>query len=254
MIKNSEVLDALYVEQVSSFHNLLEISKALGISTKQLKTFIVQEEYSINKVLYEIYSKLTNNKVWLEQFMSLIKEKENILYIASIVDYMHPNLKQNPTMFVNALMDYHDENISEIDVMADDLVLPDVKYYNYLKLLSRYYGVSFNKLTKFITAVQKENDLCFEQIINKYKQLKSNFQTNNEIDLSFLNDIRDLKYKVSAILYNYPLIAKSTDSFMNSLLAIKDNEVIDFDITPVEDKELKEFIEFKIVQELPKKI
>lgn len=252
--KYDEIFEKLYVEQVTNFYNNIEMSKALGISSKQLKTFIVKEEFSINKILRETFYKLLNNKIWLEQYLNLIEEKNNILYVASVVNYMHPNLKQNPTMFVNTLRDYNDEMIESTDVMAEDLQLDKSEYSDYLKSLARYYGVSLNKLTNFVATTQKENALIFDQIIGKHKALNDKFSTKNEIDLSFLNNIKDLKYKVSSLLYNFPSIAKSSDSFMKSLLTIKDNEVLDFDITPIEDEELKNFIESKRIQTLPKKI
>ena len=244
MRKYEELKNNLYVKEVGKLTTLVEASKMLGVSNKELKTFVVKEQMKNNSVIKDMLDKLFGMgivpDVQQEYFLDLLEGVNDLEYKVSVLDYNFPTLKANPKLLLQAIIEYGDEQIKKLDVIEvpNGDVVKNPALLLYVSEFSSEYGISSRRMFNFINEAQKKNSNIFNQILGNYRKRNYDSTFDNETLLNDLKKVSNLDYVIASIIYNFPNMTKDTDTFFEAILNSKGNNIENIDTSEIEDESI----------------
>lgn len=249
--KNYEkIINDLYVGEVSNLETLESVAKLVGISYYQLKKFVVREGYEIEKMLSSIFNQVFKYNLLDDFYVEYLGQIENIEYVASVINYSCPNLKNDPVRFVEALVALGFGKIKEVDdleiVPKEDDVLDSnsLTLIKYVCSFSSDYGISSKKMYSYMVDVKKKNKLSLNKIISCIKKIKFNTKKGESEDVSYLENVDNLDYKFSVLSYSYPNVLQNYDSFVETITRMDTNDVEKMEHAKI-SSELEDFLREK---------
>lgn len=251
MKKYEELENNAYVREVNNLVTLYDASKMLGISNKELKKFVVTEQMQTNRVIKDAFDKLFGANIIPEVQQAYYLEQldciPNLGYTVSVLDNIFPNLKKNPALLLQSILENNIDKIKELDsiTMSNNEEITDTALVGYVSHFASDYGISSKKMYNFITDAQKKNRSVFNRMLDLYKKLNFSKSKPEDNTLKELRKVSNLDYVVASLIYNFPYLTSSTDEFFTAIIKSKENGIEKADLNEIEDENIKSFIESK---------
>lgn len=248
MEKYEEIKQNLYVTEVGKLTTLFDVSKLLGVSSKQLRKYVIEEQIRNNNLLVDMLNAVFKYNVLPENqsafYLGMLEQKTNIEYASAVIDNAHPNMKNNPVLFIKTLVSYTRNQIKELDdinlklVERKENVLAD-----YVSQFASDYGISSKRFYNYILEMQKKNHSLFQKITNLYNMTHADKKEDSLSDK--IRKIPNLEYLVAALIYNFPGMVTTSDSFFNAVTSQARNDIEKVDNEEIDDQRIQRFLNAK---------
>lgn len=251
MKKYEELKNNVYVKEVGNLSTLKQASKMLGISSKELRKYVVVEQMTTNELIKNMFNKLFGANIipdiQQQYYLEILEKIPSLGYNVSVLIDTFPNLKNNPSLLFQAITDYNSEQVKQFDIIElqknNKNVSPSLVYY--VSGFASDYGISSKKMYNHIVSMQSKNKSIFDKMLNTIKNTNYTKQTPHENILQELKKIPNLNYVVASLIYNFPNIVSNTDSFLTAIMGTDNTEIEKVDCEEIDDKNLEKFIESK---------
>lgn len=251
MRKYEELENNVYVKEVGNLITLAEAAKLLGISNKELRSFVISEQMRVNNIVKVMLDKLFGTNIIPEvqqnYYLDLLDNISSIGYYVSVIDNNFPTLKQNPNLLLKAILGYNEDQIKQLDRIKIDNNATNVNptLVTYVSNFSSDYGISSQKLYDHIISLQNSNKQIFNKLLGTYQ--KANYGKINEENnvLNSLRKVSNLEYIVASLIYNFPNLASNTDTFFSAIIDSKKGDIEKADLGEINDENILAFINAK---------
>lgn len=251
MRKYEELENNVYVKEVGNLVTLAEAAKMLGISNKELRTFVISEQMRVNNIVKGMMDKLFGANIIPEvqqnYYLDLLDNVSSIGYYVSVIDNNFPTLKQNPNLLCKAILGYNDEKIKQLDRIKIDNSANHINpaLVTYVSNFSSDYGISSQKLYDHIISLQNSNRNIFNKLLGTYQKANYGKITESDDVLNSLRKVSNLEYIVASLIYNFPNLASNTDSFFSAIIDSKKGDIESADLGEINDENIRAFVDSK---------
>ncbi len=247
MEKINEIKANLYVREVGKLYTLSDAAKLLGVSSKQLRKFVIEEQIRNNNLIVDMINGVFKFPVLpqeqLDFYISQLEQKNNIEYAAAVIDNAHPNMKQNPNLFVYSLITYNKAQLKELDDINLKLIEKEkTPLEDYVSQFASDYGISSKRLYGFLSELQKKNNTIFEKLFDLYKKIHVD---NDQRNIERIKTIPNVEYIAAAIIYNFPGLVSTADGFFGTISNSLKDDIEKADSSEINDPRIQRFLSAK---------
>ncbi len=247
MEKYDEIKANLYVKEVGNLYTLKSAAKLLGVSSKQLRKFVIEEQIRNNNLIVDMmngvfkFPLLSQNQ--LDFYISQLEQKNNIEYAAAVIDNAHPNMKQNPNLFIYNLITYNKAQLKELDDVNLKLVERETNTLeDYVSKFASDYGISSKRLYNFLSELQKKNNTIFAKLFDLYKLIHNDKDPRS---IEKIKTIPNIEYITAAIIYNFPGLVSTADGFFGAIETARKDDIEKTDSEEINDPRIQRFLSAK---------